>query len=69
LTRSCVSVASLRRRLNRAVEELKEQTEAFEEFSAQQVERVPEWKRQVLEYELNNTKKNPYEITVKGRPV
>jgi hypothetical protein len=41
----------------------------FEEFSAQQVERVPEWKRQVLEYELDNTKKNPYEITVKGRPV
>jgi hypothetical protein len=45
---------------------LKEQTEAFNEFSAQQAERVPEWKEQVLAFELDEKKPNPYEITVKG---
>ncbi|KAF7343819.1 CxC2 domain-containing protein [Mycena sanguinolenta] len=44
-------VALLRRRLDRAKEELAEQTEALEEFSAQQAARVPEWRRQVLEFE------------------
>ncbi|KAF8192329.1 hypothetical protein K438DRAFT_1970135 [Mycena galopus ATCC 62051] len=41
----------LKHRLDRAEEELKEQTEAFEEFSAQQADRVPDWRRQVLDYE------------------
>jgi hypothetical protein len=54
--------------MDRAKEELKEQTEAFEEFSAQQVERVPEWKEQVLAFEADNKKKNPYEVTQKGKP-
>jgi hypothetical protein len=52
--------------MERAKEELKEQTEAFEEFSAQQAERVPEWKEQVLVFEADNKQKNPYEITQKG---
>ncbi|KAJ7805644.1 hypothetical protein B0H13DRAFT_1670300 [Mycena leptocephala] len=59
-------VALLRRRLDRAQSELKEQKEAFEEFSAQQAERVPEWKQRVVAFELDQTKPNPYEITVKG---
>ncbi|KAF7325365.1 CxC2 domain-containing protein [Mycena sanguinolenta] len=60
-------VALLRRRLDRAKEELAEQTEALEEFSAQQAARVPEWRRQVLEFEHDpNNHKNPYEIEVQG---
>ncbi|KAJ7839074.1 hypothetical protein B0H13DRAFT_1650401 [Mycena leptocephala] len=62
-----VNIAKLlRSRMDRAKEELKEQTEAFEEFSAQQAERVPEWKEQVLAFEADNKKKNPYEVTQKG---
>ncbi|KAJ6516514.1 hypothetical protein C8R45DRAFT_809791 [Mycena sanguinolenta] len=45
-------VVLLRRRLDRAQEELKEQTEAFDEFSQQQAAHVPEWRLQVLEYEV-----------------
>jgi hypothetical protein len=65
---SCVGVvvALLRRRLERARVELKEQTEAFEEFSVQQAERVLEWKARVLEFELDEAKPNPYEISVEG---
>ncbi|KAJ6487573.1 hypothetical protein C8R45DRAFT_1097471 [Mycena sanguinolenta] len=59
-------VELLRRRMDRAKEELKEQTEAFEEFSAQQAERVPQWRQMVLEYEQDETKKNPYQVEVKG---
>ncbi|KAF7348390.1 CxC2 domain-containing protein [Mycena sanguinolenta] len=59
-------VELLRRRRDRAKEELAEQMQSFEEFSAQQADRVPEWRRLVLEFELDNKKKNPYEIEVKG---
>ncbi|KAJ7431264.1 hypothetical protein FB451DRAFT_1421731 [Mycena latifolia] len=52
-------VDSLRRWLDRANAELKEQTEAFEVFSEQQAERVPVWKRMVLDYEMDETKKKP----------
>ncbi|KAJ6473046.1 hypothetical protein C8R45DRAFT_1103639 [Mycena sanguinolenta] len=57
----------LRRRLDRAKEELAEQTEALEEFSTQQADRVPEWRRLVVEFEHDpKNKKNPYEIEVQG---
>ncbi|KAJ7430401.1 hypothetical protein FB451DRAFT_1345936 [Mycena latifolia] len=46
-TDSDFAVDSLRRWLDRANAELKEQTEAFEVFSEQQAERVPVWKRMV----------------------
>ncbi|KAJ6508194.1 hypothetical protein C8R45DRAFT_1207936 [Mycena sanguinolenta] len=59
-------VELLRRRRERAHEELKEQTEALEEFSAQQADRVPEWRRQVLEFKQDKTKHNPFHIEVKG---
>jgi hypothetical protein len=59
-------VETLRRRRDRAEQELKEQKEAFEEFSAQQGDRVGEWRQRVLEYQLDDTKPNPFEITVKG---
>ncbi|KAJ7470638.1 hypothetical protein FB451DRAFT_1400216 [Mycena latifolia] len=59
-------VVSLRRRLDRANAELKEQTEALEVFSEQQAERVPVWKKMVLEFEQDETKKNPYDITIVG---
>ncbi|KAF8137962.1 hypothetical protein K438DRAFT_1526094, partial [Mycena galopus ATCC 62051] len=64
-------VELLRRRLDRAQEELKEQTEPFEEFSAQQAARVPAWRRQVLEKKNGKKKedsklKSPYEIAVDG---
>ncbi|KAJ6512449.1 hypothetical protein C8R45DRAFT_813144, partial [Mycena sanguinolenta] len=54
----------LRRCMDRARQELKDQTEAFEEFSAQQADRVPDWKREVLEYEVGTSQKNRYEIQV-----
>ncbi|KAJ6487280.1 hypothetical protein C8R47DRAFT_1216473 [Mycena vitilis] len=59
-------VESLRRRMERAVEELKDQTAAFEEFSSQQRERVPEWRTMVLQFELEETEKNPYEVKISG---
>jgi hypothetical protein len=52
--------------LDRAKEELKEQTEAFDEFSLQQADRVPEWTEMVLAFEHDNTKPNPYEVKIKG---
>ncbi|KAJ6458475.1 hypothetical protein C8R45DRAFT_1056282 [Mycena sanguinolenta] len=59
-------VELLRRRLDRAREELQEQTESLEEFSAQQTDRVPEWRRQVLEFEQDKTKFNPFHVEMKG---
>ncbi|KAJ7436476.1 hypothetical protein B0H11DRAFT_2364591 [Mycena galericulata] len=59
-------VQTLRRRLNRAESELKEQTEAFEVFSEQQRDRVPEWKAAVLAHEKDPEMPNPYGTTVKG---
>ncbi|KAJ7197571.1 hypothetical protein GGX14DRAFT_574051 [Mycena pura] len=58
--------ALLRRRLDVARDELAKHEETFQMFTAQQVDRVPEWKAQVDAYEANNTLKNPYEATVKG---
>ncbi|KAF8171732.1 hypothetical protein K438DRAFT_1981883 [Mycena galopus ATCC 62051] len=46
-------VVLLKRRLDRAEDELKEQTEAFNEFSVQQANRVPHWRRIVLDYEAH----------------
>ncbi|KAJ7150418.1 hypothetical protein C8R46DRAFT_1043775 [Mycena filopes] len=59
-------VKSLRKRLDRANTALAEQTSAFEEFSTQQAEHVPEWRRQVLEWELDSKKPNPFEIKFEG---
>ena len=58
--------ALLRRRLDVARAELAKQEEAFQIFTEQQVERIPEWKAQVDAYEADSTSKNPYEATVKG---
>jgi Tfp pilus assembly protein PilE len=66
LRRNVVKI--LRSRMDRAKVELKEQTEAFEDFSAQQAERVPEWKEKVFAFEADNTKKSPYDISHKGKP-
>ncbi|KAJ7025958.1 hypothetical protein C8F04DRAFT_1190993 [Mycena alexandri] len=60
------AVELLRKRLDRATEELAEQTAAFEEFSLQQADRVPKWRQEVLDFELDGEKPNPYEIVVKG---
>ncbi|KAJ7700258.1 hypothetical protein B0H16DRAFT_1749090 [Mycena metata] len=59
-------VATLRRRMDKAVVELARQEEIFEEFSREQADRVPEWKRKVDEFEQDSKKKNPYETKVKG---
>jgi hypothetical protein len=42
------------------------QQEAFVAFSEQQRDRVEAWKKMVLDYEEDSTKKNPYEIVVTG---
>ncbi|KAJ6486565.1 hypothetical protein C8R47DRAFT_1216667 [Mycena vitilis] len=57
---------SLRRRVERAKAELQEQMEGFEEFSSHQMDRVPKWRELVLEYELDETKTNPFETKIEG---
>ncbi|KAJ7936119.1 hypothetical protein B0H13DRAFT_2226828 [Mycena leptocephala] len=42
------------------------QREAFEAFTLQQAERVPVWKKMVEDFEADGTKKNPYEMAVRG---
>ncbi|KAJ7050384.1 hypothetical protein C8F01DRAFT_1264052 [Mycena amicta] len=58
--------ALLRHRLDVAIEEKARQEEAFAIFSAQQQERVPEWKAMVQMFEQNGEAKNPYEPVSKG---
>ncbi|KAJ7711496.1 hypothetical protein B0H16DRAFT_1745106 [Mycena metata] len=59
-------VATLRRRMDKAVVELARQEEIFAEFSQEQADRVPEWKQKVHDFEQDPKEKNPYEIKVKG---
>ncbi|KAJ7270351.1 hypothetical protein C8J57DRAFT_1508382 [Mycena rebaudengoi] len=56
---------TLRRRMDAALVEQKEQREVFIQFSEQQLERVPEWKARVT-FENDATKPNPYDIKVVG---
>ncbi|KAJ7468406.1 hypothetical protein B0H11DRAFT_1732318 [Mycena galericulata] len=58
--------ASLRRRMDRAKAEGPAQREAFETFSAEQRERVPDWKAAVLAFEADSDQPNPYEVVVTG---
>ncbi|KAJ7821058.1 hypothetical protein B0H13DRAFT_1920967 [Mycena leptocephala] len=58
--------ALLRRRLDNAKLEQVKHAEAFETFLLEQAERVPAWKAMVEEFEEDGTKKNPYEVEVKG---
>ncbi|KAJ7123334.1 hypothetical protein C8R46DRAFT_1238064 [Mycena filopes] len=59
-------VELLRKRLDRATQELQEQKEAFDDFSAQQADRVPQWRQEVLDFEADPTAKNPYSVPMKG---
>ncbi|KAJ7743983.1 hypothetical protein B0H14DRAFT_2637362 [Mycena olivaceomarginata] len=54
--------AILHRRLDTARKEAASQRSAFEVFSLQQAERVPAWKKMVEDFEVDGTKKNPYEL-------
>ncbi|KAK7030523.1 CxC2 domain-containing protein [Favolaschia claudopus] len=55
--------ALLRKRLDRAKREREIQQESFKVFSAEQAERVPEWEKQVCDWERAPKEfKNPYEI-------
>ncbi|KAF7358779.1 CxC2 domain-containing protein [Mycena sanguinolenta] len=55
--------ALLRRRLDNAKQELEAQTGAFEMFSAEQADRVPEWEAMAQAFDADpKTAKNPYEI-------
>ncbi|KAJ7617937.1 hypothetical protein FB45DRAFT_872384 [Roridomyces roridus] len=58
--------ALLRRRLEVARKEELVQKEAFEDFTLQQSEHVPKWRKMVEEYEADGSKPNPYESSVKG---
>ncbi|KAJ7736633.1 hypothetical protein B0H16DRAFT_1466534 [Mycena metata] len=53
----------LRTRLDRARSEYATQLEGFTQFSAQQADRVPAWKKMVEDFEADPNKKNPYENT------
>ncbi|KAF7301157.1 CxC2 domain-containing protein [Mycena indigotica] len=53
-------------RLDAALHEQSVQQAAFEEFSLNQAERVPQWKAMVDDYEKDGTKPNPYEGKVDG---
>ncbi|KAF7305850.1 CxC2 domain-containing protein [Mycena chlorophos] len=64
--------AILRRRLDTAHEELCKQTEAFEELTKQQQERVPIWEKMVRDFEAPRVEgqpepENPYEGKLKGK--
>ncbi|KAJ7728436.1 hypothetical protein DFH07DRAFT_969869 [Mycena maculata] len=58
-------VAMLRKRMERAKEELPVQRAAFDMFSAEQADHVPLWKRAVHDFEADAVN-NPYEVKVKG---
>nr|GAT45084.1 predicted protein [Mycena chlorophos] len=58
--------ATLRRRVDVAEVELEKQMAAFQHFSEERAESIPEWKRMVEEFEADGSKKNPYESTMKG---
>ncbi|KAJ7024108.1 hypothetical protein C8F04DRAFT_969398 [Mycena alexandri] len=58
--------ALLRRRLDAARKEQASQREAFEVFSIQQADRVPTWKKMVEDFEMDEKKKNPYQMVVAG---
>ncbi|KAJ7030837.1 hypothetical protein C8F04DRAFT_1186481 [Mycena alexandri] len=57
---------TLRRRLDKAREQRVVQREAFKAFSAEQEDRVAEWKKMVEDYEEDGTNENPYEMKMKG---
>ncbi|KAJ7028207.1 hypothetical protein C8F04DRAFT_1291706 [Mycena alexandri] len=56
----------LRRRLDKAKVEEREQNEAFTAFTAEQGERVEGWRKMVHEFEANPKAANPYESTSKA---
>ncbi|KAJ7015979.1 hypothetical protein C8F04DRAFT_983763 [Mycena alexandri] len=56
----------LRRRLDKARVEEREQREAFEAFTAEQGERVEGWRAMVHAFEANPKATNPYESTAKA---
>ncbi|KAF7319066.1 CxC2 domain-containing protein [Mycena chlorophos] len=55
-----------RQRLDAAKVELAKQVEAFDLFSEEQEELVPEWTDMVLAHEADSSKKNPYVAEFKG---
>ncbi|KAJ7728986.1 hypothetical protein B0H14DRAFT_2409803, partial [Mycena olivaceomarginata] len=52
----------LRTKLDRANKEYTDQLESFTEFSTQQAEHVPEWKKKVEDFEADPTQPNPYRM-------
>ncbi|KAJ7763861.1 hypothetical protein B0H16DRAFT_1311029 [Mycena metata] len=57
----------LRTRLDKAKVEEREQSEAFETFTQEQGARVEGWREMVHAFEADPTKKNPYEVKVRGK--
>ncbi|KAF7377196.1 CxC2 domain-containing protein [Mycena sanguinolenta] len=58
--------ALLRKRLDNARQEREAQSGAFEVFSAEQADRVPDWEEQARLYDASpRTAKNPYEIKMR----
>ncbi|KAF7288148.1 CxC2 domain-containing protein [Mycena chlorophos] len=58
--------STLRQQLDAAKVELAKQVEAFDLFSEEQEELVPEWTDMVLAHEADSSKKNPYVAEFKG---
>ncbi|KAJ7840811.1 hypothetical protein B0H14DRAFT_3457824 [Mycena olivaceomarginata] len=50
----------LRTKLDRANKEYADQLKSFTEFSTQQADRVPQWKKKVEDFEADPTQPNPY---------
>ncbi|KAJ7441809.1 hypothetical protein B0H11DRAFT_2251870 [Mycena galericulata] len=61
-----IGLPILRRRLDAARREQAVQREAFEVFSLEQADRVPEWRKMVEDFEADGQKKNLYEMKVSG---
>jgi hypothetical protein len=52
--------------LDRANKEYADQLESFTEFSTQQADRVPQWKKKVEDFEADPTQPNPYRMKRTG---
>ncbi|KAJ7444965.1 hypothetical protein B0H11DRAFT_2249680 [Mycena galericulata] len=59
-------VILLRRRFEKAKVERAAQEEGLAAFSAEQAEKIPEWRAKVDDFEADPSKPNPYEIKVVG---
>jgi hypothetical protein len=65
-TDACISAATLRRKLDTALEQQVVQREALDVFSLAQQDRIEGWKKMVHDFEEDPTLTNPYKVEFAG---